>query len=155
MPRGEVTRIPCADLGCPDKFMYGAFVLTDLNTVLSNKFWDDNGQNIRLIVNCIGERFGSKKICYPTHAAKSQTYYVDCHNRLGLPAQFAKACPAVESCLEQGYDVLVHCRETFHRAPAVYVAFQVQICQQEDYQVFFIHKAFPRGLFKGTWRVLR
>jgi hypothetical protein len=129
--RDPTTYIYATVLGGPDKLANGRFVLADLRTIEQEEFWQDK-QNIRCIVNCIGKRYGKDEVKYP--AATSQVHYVESRNPARLPDTFTHSCKAVEETLAQGYDVLVHCRETFHRGPAVWAGYQARLCGQ-DYQV--------------------
>ena len=132
----EVTILPGNLLNGPKRLAGGNFILAALNTVMTDEFWTDYGHNVGMIVNCIGERQGRMKIVYPELAAKSQVYYIDAHSN-NFAEQFTRSCPAVQKTLERKQDVVVHCRESFHRAPAIWAGYQVRICQHENYQAFY------------------
>ena len=70
-------------------------------------------------MNCMGYRSGGKAVKYPKNAAESQVFFVDARDLDKLPDAFNQAAGYIEDMLEEGYDVLVHCRETFHRGPAI------------------------------------
>ena len=101
--------------------------MADLPTVQNPDFWSIN-RNIGCLVNCIGERYGKLRVDYAPLAASSQKFYIDVRNPVNLPVQFAKSVAQVEKTLTQGYDVVVHCRETFHRAPAVWAGYCTRLC---------------------------
>ena len=134
MHRGATTYIPATVLGGPEKLKNGRFILADLRTIQKKEWWQDH-HYIRCIVNCIGKRWGKDEAKYP-YAATSQLYYVESRNFAHLPVMFNESCKGVEETLAHGYDVLIHCRETFHRGPAVWAGYQTRICGQ-DYQVIF------------------
>ena len=45
-----------------------------------------------------------------------------------MPVQFATSVLQVEKALEAGNDVVLPCRESFHRTPAVLAAYLVRLC---------------------------
>ena len=134
--RDSVSVLPGDILGGPPRFRRGNFILAPLDIVLTDEFWRVHGSEIGMIVNCIGVRSGKGHVQYPKGAAKASVYYVDAHND-SLATDFNWTCPEVKRQLESGRDVLVHCRETFHRGPAVWAGYQVRVCQHRDYQAFY------------------
>ena len=134
--RNSVSVLPGDILGGPARFRRGNFILAPLDIVMTDEFWRVHGSEIGMIVNCIGVRYGRDKVQYPPAAAKASVYFVDAHNK-SLASDFARSCPEVKRQLESGRDVLVHCRETFHRGPAVWAGYQVRVCQHQDYQAFY------------------
>jgi hypothetical protein len=111
----------------------GNFLLANLGMVTNSEFWTNN-PNIGCVVNCIGLRHGHQRAIYPDEAAKSLKLYINTRNPAELPVHFARVAPTVEAHLEKGQDVVVHCRETFHRAPAVFAGLITRLCGI-DYQV--------------------
>ena len=123
--RSDVTVLPATHLGGPPR-LTGNFILTDLTTVRTPEFWEKH--DIAVVVNCIGMRHGSQRVIYPSPAAKSLKLYVDTRNRQNRASEFAKTEGAVEEALEHGKNVLLHCRESFHRAPLICAAYLVRFC---------------------------
>ena len=113
--------------------MRGNIILTDLPTVASPGFWVAH-PNVAVTVNCIGQRHGAHRVTYPEESANSLKVYVDVRSVANLPIQFAKAAPRVEKTLENGMDVVMHCRESYHRAPGIVVAMLVRL-RGVDYKV--------------------
>ena len=134
--RNSVSVLPGDILGGPARFRRGNFILAPLDIVMTDEFWRVHGSEIGMIVNCIGVRHGRDEVKYPPAAAKASVYFVDAHNK-SLAQDFERSCPEVKRQLESGRDVLVHCRETFHRGPAVWAGYQVRICQHLDYQACY------------------
>lgn len=131
-PRQETNVVAATCLGGPAR-LTGNFVLTDERTLRSDAFWQAHPK-MTLVVNCIGFRPGSDMLVYPMSSAQSQKIYVETRNTVTLPVQFARAAVAVEAELEQGNEVLVHCRETFHRGPAIFAGLLKRLCGV-DHQV--------------------
>lgn len=122
-----ITIVPCCALGGPEKFYGGNFVLTDLQTCLQPRFWDEH-PNIMATVNCIGPRSGWKQVKYPDNAARSELFFIDARDSKTLPERFRITAGHIEDMLEQGFDVLVHCRYTFHRGPGIWAGLMTRIC---------------------------
>lgn len=123
----EVTTVPATILGGPQA-LRGSFVLADLVTVQSQAFWTQQ-QNIGCVVNCIGKRAGTRgSHTYPGEAGNPLVLFVDAHNTATMPDAFADASKIVEDVLSKGKDVLVHCRETFHRGPGICAGFMQKLC---------------------------
>lgn len=131
-----MTVLPGNILRVPHRFARGNFILATLDTVLKDEFWQNYGPDIFMIVNCIGVRYGRDKIQYPPGAAKASVFFINAHGP-SLAEDFKRSCPEVERTLDAGLDVLVHCRETFHRSPAVWAGYQVAVCGHVDYQAFY------------------
>lgn len=144
MPRQrEITIVPATALG-GSTANKGNFVLADLPTVSTPQFWDDH-PNIGLIVNCIGQRHGSARAVYPRRGGQPLVLFIETHNHKTLPGAFATAAGVVEPMLRKGKDILVHCRETFHRGPGI-CAGMFQKIQGVHYKVLYrIVLAFRSG----------
>ena len=124
--RHEVTIVPATVLGGPSR-LRGNFILADLPTVTSPGFWISHPK-ARITVNCIGMRHGTHRVSYPQESAISLKLYVEVRSNANLPVQFATTVLQVEKALEAGNDVVLHCRESFHRTPAVLAAYLVRLC---------------------------
>ena len=94
----------------------GNFILATVEEVQSPEFWSQH-KNVGGIVNCL--RAGERPF-YP-HAATSQCEMVsvDVRDRNRRKSDLERAIPIVGRILEGGEDVVVHCRESFHRGPIV------------------------------------
>lgn len=128
----EVTKFAATSLGGPAR-LRGHIILCDLPTATSASFWEQE-TNIGAIVNCIGVRHGRGKIVYPRNAENPLVLFVDARNSGTLGTAFEEAAKAAEKALEQGKDVLVHCRQTFHRGPGVAAGLLQRLCGV-DYKV--------------------
>ena len=125
--RGEVTIMSATSLGGPER-LKGNLILTDLTTATSCPFWVNYGANVGLVLNCIGPRSGVHKVVYPPESAKSLKLFIEVRNTHDFANQFAKAAPQIEKTLESGKDVVLHCRESYHRAPIVVAATLARLC---------------------------
>ena len=117
------TRFPALCLGGPQKYK-GCFVLGDAAQVSTPEFWSEFS-NIRLTINCIGS---DKGVQYPSNAAISQVHFVNMRSKDNRHPNFMDSLDKVRNCLGFGNDVLVHCRESFHRAPICLATYMQQIC---------------------------
>lgn len=130
MPRKQgTTKFPVRVLGGV-KSLRGNFILADLDWVEDETWWQDHGQNVGVTVCCLRQN----EVTYPPGAAKSQICYVDPNSKLRRGPSFDEAVPVVKESFELGYDVLVHCRQSYHRGPLVTAALMQAICGV-DYQV--------------------
>jgi hypothetical protein len=141
----DVTRFPATVLGGPSR-LRGNLILCDLQTATSTQFWAQQ-QNVGVIINCIGERHGSRRAVYPRSQSRPHVLYVDARNVLLLPQAFSTASRIAGRVLEDGQDVLVHCRETFHRAPGIAAGLMQKLCGV-DYKVKKVLMLLPRALLK-------
>ena len=125
--RGDVTTMSATSLGGPAR-LKGNLILTDLTTATSCPFWVNYGKNAGLVLNCIGLRSGFHKVTYPPEAMTCQKLYIEVRDLHACANQFAKAAPQIEKTLESGKDVVLHCRESYHRAPIVVAATLARLC---------------------------
>ena len=121
-PLQKPTKFQATTLGGPPK-LRGAFVLADLSQVESESFWE-RYPKIGLIVCCIRR---DDAPTYP-YAATSQINFADMRSKQLRHRDFMDAVPSVSAHLESGNDALVHCRESFHRAPICTAAFMQTLC---------------------------
>ena len=129
------TIFPANCLGGP-KGLTGRIILADLQQVQAEELWEQPFSNVGLIVNCIRRNF---TVEYPKNIpAKSQLVFVDARNKELRHPEFMQALPRVRECLEQGKDVMIHCRESFHRAPIVTACF-IYMMSGMSYQV--VHRS--------------
>ena len=110
------TKVPSTCCG-GSSLLKGHIILAALDEVVSPSFWEAN-PNIGAIVNCLHH---ADEVQYPQHSATSQRYSIEVrhHNESTRSLQFEHAYPNVAGCLTAGQDVVVHCRESYHRAPLV------------------------------------
>jgi hypothetical protein len=127
-PSQGITKIAATALGGSPN-LTGNFILCDRDTAVSQRLWSQE-PNIGVVVNCIGERFGDKKVHYPaaTSQNKVEVFYIECSDKGQLPEAFKRTVEPVRKALEAGRDVLVHCKATYHRAPVVYAGLQTCVC---------------------------
>ena len=136
------TTFPANSLGGPGR-LTGSIILADLQQVQAQKLWEKTFSNVGLIVNCIRQDF---TVGYRKNAtAKSQLVYVDARNKELRHPEFMQALPRVRECLEQGKDVLIHCRESFHRAPIVTACF-IYMLTDIAYQVVHLSSTMEVSL---------
>ncbi len=127
MPGGKPQRSTTFEATCvggPERFARGRFVLAHEYEVVNESWWGEH-RRVGLIVNCM--RAGDV-LAYPSNAATSQIVYVDARSPKERDPDFQRALPLVEQTLEAGQDVLVHCSQSFHRAPAIAAAFMKKLC---------------------------
>jgi hypothetical protein len=128
----EVTKFAAIALGGPSR-LKGHIILCDLPTATSASFWEEE-KNIGAIVNCIGVRRGRGKVVYPRVAGDPLVSFVDARESGSLGAAFEEAAKVAAKALEEGKDVLIHCRQTFHRGPGVAAGLLQKLCGV-DYKV--------------------
>ena len=131
------TRFPANCLGGNDKLL-GHIVLAVEEEVKSGDWWERHEtRNIDLIVNCIGP---DTLKWYPKNAATSQLL---CRVRYRdhREADFELVWQEALKVLLRGGDVLIHCRESFHRAPLVAAAL-ISKLTGDSYQVPLLHVSF-------------
>ena len=124
-------------LGGNDKLL-GNVVLAVEEEVKSGDWWERHEtRNIDLIVNCIGP---DTLKWYPKNAATSQLL---CRVRYRdhREADFELVWQEALKVLLRGGDVLIHCRESFHRAPLVAAAL-ISKLTGDSYQVPLFHVSF-------------
>ena len=127
----EPTAFEATLLGGPAR-LKGSFILADITQVSNPALWKTTFKNVGLVVSCLRHDLHTE---YPTLCtAKSQLVGVDMRNKDLRNRQFMEALPLVEQTLEAGKDVLVHCRESYHRAPICCAAFVYMLCGV-DYKV--------------------
>ena len=136
------TVFPATCCGGPARFD-GRIFLADLAQVEAQMLWKTTFTNVRVIVCCLQQDFG---VVYPKIAtATSQLWFVDCRNDVLRHPDFMRTLPAVRKCLEEGRDVLIHCRESFHRAPIVSACF-IYMLTGTPYQVVHLSSTMERSL---------
>jgi len=88
-----------------------------------------------LVVNCIGKRDGPGGTdLLPDAAGRPQQVFIDVHKMDSLSVAFNTACELAKGTFHRGSDILVHCRLTFHRGPAICVGMYQDLCGVQ-YQV--------------------
>jgi hypothetical protein len=142
----EVTVVLATALGGPPEFT-GNFILADLATVTGLPFWEEH-KNIGLIVNCIGKRYGTSKAIYPKESGRPLAVFVEVRNSRTLSSAFDTAANLARRELGKGKDVLVHCRETFHRGPGVCAGIMQKLCSV-NYKVLSLLRPFSQDLMKA------
>ena len=136
------TMFPATCLRGPSR-LTGFIILADLQQVQSEKLWEKTFSNVGLIVCCIRKDF---MVEYPKNIpANSQLFFVDARNKLLRHPEFMQTLPKVRECLEQGKDVMIHCRESFHRAPIVTACFIYMLCDIA-YQVVHLSSTMEGSL---------
>ena len=116
----EPTAFEANFLGGPS-WLKGSYILAELPQVCNAALWKTDFKNVGVVVSCVAEWVDVE---YPPQCtAQSQLLRVDMRNKALRNPQFEKALPLVEKALEAGKDVLVHCRESWHRAPIAVAAF--------------------------------
>lgn len=130
--QSEVTKFAATALGGPSR-LSGHIILCDLPTATSVSFWEEE-TNIGAIVNCIGVRHGQGRVIYPRTPRNPVVMFVDARRPETIHTAFQQAANVAEKALEQGKDVLVHCRQTFHRGPGVAAGLLQKLCGV-DYKV--------------------
>jgi hypothetical protein len=123
------TTVFAADTLGGSRRIRGKFVLPDLDTVEDESFWQAHG-NAKCVVCC----FRDCDVKYPDNAAISQICIVDPRSKHERGPSFDAAVPVVKRTLESGHDVVVHCRQSYHRGPLVCAVLMQAICGV-DYQV--------------------
>ena len=107
--------------------LVGRFVLADKVQVEDQAWWDRH-PDIRVIIQCAdhaGGGFGQRQpFRYPVQL---RHFKVDARDTQGRQAALEAALPAVEAALREGKDVLLHCMNSFHRAPVVAAAFHKRL----------------------------
>ena len=127
----SIPKFAATALGGP-KRLRGNFLLADMAQVPRKELWENEFRNVRLVVNFIGHHH---TVEYPKDiAATMEVAIVDLRNKDLRHPHFTLALPRVEECLEGGADVLVHCRESYHRAPLATAAF-IRMLTGVNYQV--------------------
>ena len=117
------TKFTANILGGPAK-LRGKYILADIPQVCDPALWKTDFKDVGLVVCCLASW---KEVEYPPQAtAQSQLLRVDMRNKELRNPQFENALPLVEKTLEAGKDVLVHCKESYHRAPIAVAAFYRQ-----------------------------
>jgi hypothetical protein len=107
-----------------------SFILATLSTLQKPDFWQLQGQNVGLVVNCIGKRNSpDDSAVLPDAAGRPLQVFIDVHNKMdSLPTAFNTACQATKETFDRGKDVLVHCRLTFHRGPIIAAGLYQNLC---------------------------
>ena len=130
-----VTVLNALALGGPKGFTGRSFTLAALKTVQKPEFWQLHGKNIGLVVNCIGKRDGPGGTdLLPDAAGRPQQVFIDVHKIDSLSVALNTACGLAKETFQSGKDVLVHCRLTFHRGPAICAGMYQELCRV-PYQV--------------------
>lgn len=112
----SATEIPASDLGnCPQ--LKGKYIFARQSEVESEQFWKKY-TNVGGIVCCL--RFGDFAK-YPAAVRQQgiKVLSVDARSKRDRERGFRHAAPEVQKIFERGQDVVVHCRESYHRAPMV------------------------------------
>ena len=116
-------------LGGPTEFTGRTFILATLKTVQKPEFWQLHGKNIGLVVNCIGKRGGAGQTdLLPDAAGRPSQVFIDVHKFDSLPIAFNTACQLAKGTFQKGSDILVHCRLTFDRGPAICAGMYQELC---------------------------
>ena len=128
----EVTVVPATVLGGSGS-LKGKFLLADVNQVQDEQFWNEHCGRVGVIISCLRD---DHRIYYPRQgrATEVQQLVVDLRSPQFRKRDFETALPYVRDVLESGQDVLVHCRESFHRGPMC-VAMLMRALTGTDYQV--------------------
>ena len=104
--------------------LQGNFIFGRIQEVQSGAFWEVE-QNIGLIVNCSRDPRDAK---YPASATSQiEVKHFDVRSKEHRQEGFDSTWPAVLKCLLDGKDVLLHCQESFHRAPICWAAMYQRI----------------------------
>ena len=122
------TRISPTALGGPTR-LRGQLVLADEHQVSDARWWaDPMHKNIKLIVQCTHR---AQTFHYPAcvfNEMKCKHVYVDPRNDKIRQLELDKAMPLIEETLARGEDVLLHCKQSFHRCPVVTAAVVQRLC---------------------------
>lgn len=100
----------------------GDIILAECCQVEDADWWEQHAKNAHTIVCCTAD---SHKFFYPhSIAATSQIMWVDARedNERIRQYQLDLMTPRVGKALARGEDVVIHCRQAFHRAPVVAAA---------------------------------
>ena len=132
MPQAKtdlVTVLNATALGGPKEFTGRRFILATLKTVQKPEFWQLHGKNIGCVVNCIGKRGGAGQTdLLPDAAGRPAQVFIDVHKFDTLAIAFNTACQLAKGTFQGGSDILVHCRLTFHRGPAICAGMYQDLC---------------------------
>jgi len=130
----DVTVLNARAMGGPKEFT-GRFIFASLATVQKPEFCQTQGKNITCVVNCIGKRGGTNSAGWlPSTAGRPIQVFIDVHNKSTMATAFNTATESARQTLKNGQDVLVHCRFTFHRGPAICAGMYQKLCGAQ-YQV--------------------
>ena len=129
-PKSDWVTVPNAlALGGPKEFTGRTFILATLKTVQKPEFWQLHGKNIGLVVNCIGKRGGAGGTdLLPDAAGRPLQVFIDVRKFDSLPIALNTASQLAKGTFQRGSDILVHCRLTFHRGPAICVGMYQDLC---------------------------
>ena len=108
-----------------------SFILATLSTLQRPDFWQLQGQNVGLVVNCIGKRDSPdhSSVLLDAAAGRVIQVFIDVHNKMDqLPTAYNTACQATKETFARGKDVVVHCRLTFHRGPIIAAGLYQKLC---------------------------
>ncbi len=97
----------------------GNFILAERFQVEDDEWWEENGGNVGLIVQCVNQRTFYH---YPPAATSQSRVRVDPRYEDGRQRQLDKAMPHIAAALEAGLDVVIHCNQSFHRCPVTLAA---------------------------------
>ena len=124
----EITRLDARALGGPEEFTGRSFILANLKVVQNPDFWR-HGNNIGLVVNCIGKRAGPGGTDrLPDAAGRPQQVFINVMQSDALTVPFNTTCQSTKETFKRKKDVLVHCRLTFHRGPVICAGIYQEIC---------------------------
>ena len=87
----------------------------------SEEWWEEHARMVEVVVQCTHLR---KTFNYPPYAAKSKVYRVRVDPRSATYRQreLDQALQKIQDALLAGQDVIFHCVQSFHRAPAAAAA---------------------------------
>ena len=123
-----ILKLKVVDEVGPD--LRGCFILADEQDVVDESWWDRH-RDVGCIVNCLQH---GQSVVYPSNCPTFDIAYVDVRSKVHRDQDFQRALPMVRETLEEGKDVVVHCSQSYHRAPAVVAAFMQEL-SEIDFEV--------------------
>ena len=95
---------------------WGNLIFAERHQVSDNWFWETHCKKVAVTVQCTNNH---THFAYPGLAAKSQRVRVDPRDGFHRQDQLDSAIGPISRALETGKDVLLHCNQSFHRAPVI------------------------------------